>query len=93
MMVDPTNFPSPISFLPERWFERDIDKKSFLPFSAGSRNCPGQQFSLKELRLVLVCLLRNFEVRLIEGQNHEQRVHTVPWFVQGGYRIAVKPRA
>lgn len=91
-MISPLHFPSPTSFLPERWQSPDVDRRAFLPFSAGSRNCPGQQFSLKELRLVLVCMLKEFEIEKVEGQSTEMRVHSVPWFVQGGYSIGVRAR-
>jgi hypothetical protein len=50
------------------------------------------RFALKELRLLLVTLLRNFELSLVEGQSHEMRVHTAPYFVQGKYLVGVKPR-
>lgn len=48
MMVDPRIWPDAKSFIPERWIEPykgiEADKKAFIPFSAGSRNCPGQQY-------------------------------------------------
>lgn len=47
LMKDPNIWPDPNQFIPERWLEAykgvEADKKAFHPFSAGSRNCPGQQ--------------------------------------------------
>ena len=44
---DPRIWPEPDSFVPERWMEKykgaEVDRKAFMPFSAGSRNCIGQQ--------------------------------------------------
>ncbi|KUJ06610.1 cytochrome P450 [Mollisia scopiformis] len=96
LMRDPRVWPDPDKFIPERWLEpyKDVeaDKKAFHPFSSGSRNCPGQQFALKELRLILVTLIRRYELSLVPGQSHEMRLHTVPWFTQGFYNVGVKQR-
>lgn len=47
MMRDPRIWPDSTEFIPERWLGTykgaDVDRKAFLPFSAGSRNCIGQQ--------------------------------------------------
>jgi hypothetical protein len=50
------------------------------------------RFALKELRLILVTIIRRYELSLVEGQSHELRVHTVPWFKQGYYNVGVKMR-
>ncbi|KAL2073943.1 hypothetical protein VTL71DRAFT_11269 [Oculimacula yallundae] len=96
MMRDPRIWPDPNDYVPERWLGNykgvEVDRKAFLPFSAGSRNCPGQQFALREMRLILSTIIRRYEMTLIPGQSHEQRVHTVPWFVQGFYNVGLKPR-
>ncbi|KAF8848211.1 cytochrome P450 [Acephala macrosclerotiorum] len=63
---------------PQAYKGVEADKKAFYPFSSGSRNCPGQQFALKELRLILVTLIRRYELSLIPDQSHQMRLHTVP---------------
>jgi cytochrome P450 len=89
-------FPDPDLFLPERWISPykgfPIDRKAHLPFSAGSRSCIGQQFAMKELRLILATLVRRYELVEVKGQSKEMRVHTVPWFTQGGYSVGVRRR-
>jgi hypothetical protein len=47
---------------------------------------------LKELRLILVMLLKKFDLKYVEGQNYEMRVHTVPYLKQRKYLVGVKPR-
>lgn len=97
MMKDPRSWPDPENYVPERWLEQykgvDIDRKAFLPFSGGSRNCIGQQFALKEMRMILSTMVRRYELSLIPGQSHEMRVHTVPWFYQGYYKVGFRPRS
>jgi cytochrome P450 len=47
LMRDEKFWPDSKSFIPERWLGTykgaEADKKAFFPFSAGSRNCIGQQ--------------------------------------------------
>lgn len=95
-MKDPRVWPDPDTYIPERWLGKyrgvEVDRRAFVPFSAGSRNCPGQQFAMKEMRIALSTIIRRYEMSLIPGQSHEQRVHTVPWFVQGYYKVGLRPR-
>lgn len=50
-MADPSAWPDPGDFVPERWLGRykgvDVDRTVFIPFSIGSRNCIGQQYVLR----------------------------------------------
>uniref|UniRef100_A0A182YKF4 Uncharacterized protein n=1 Tax=Anopheles stephensi TaxID=30069 RepID=A0A182YKF4_ANOST len=64
-------FPHAERFDPER-FESTRDKQSFnpytyIPFSAGSRNCIGQKFAQYELKTTLVKLLQRFQIRLADA--------------------------
>ena len=47
MQRDPRIWPDADSFIPERWHGEykgaEVDRKAFMPFSAGTRNCIGQQ--------------------------------------------------
>ncbi|CAG8452668.1 4522_t:CDS:10 [Paraglomus brasilianum] len=75
-------------FVPERWFNDDIPRDAFYPFSAGSRNCIGQNFAWFEMRLIISSLLRRFRFEDIPGQNYSDIVHIVtPSLAQDEYKV------
>ncbi|KAE8408715.1 cytochrome P450 [Aspergillus pseudonomiae] len=81
---DPTIFPQPDSFIPERWLDSAPEKlmemdKAFFSFGAGSRSCIGKAISLVEMRKILPQLLREFDIQL--HQNKPWKTRNV-WFVQ-----------
>ncbi|KAM7208568.1 Cytochrome P450 [Naviculisporaceae sp. PSN 640] len=69
---DPSIFPDPSSFQPER-FLKGLDDPSFprnayRPFERGLRSCLGQNLAMDEMRIALVSLARWFDFELV-GHN------------------------
>ncbi|XP_055914755.1 cytochrome P450 4d8-like [Eupeodes corollae] len=58
-------FPDPEEFRPERHLMEAAERASsfsFIPFSAGPRNCIGQKFAMLEMKCVIVKILREYEL-------------------------------
>ncbi|XP_011638707.1 cytochrome P450 9e2-like [Pogonomyrmex barbatus] len=63
---DPTYFPNPEKFDPERFSDENKDKivpYSYLPFGLGPRKCIGNRFALMETKILLAHLLQKFTLK------------------------------
>ncbi|KAK9742859.1 hypothetical protein RND81_03G201100 [Saponaria officinalis] len=68
---DPSVWPDPLSFSPERFLENDIDFKGrdfeLIPFGAGRRICPGMPLAHRMLHHMLATLLHSFNWKHAHG--------------------------
>ncbi|XP_065367559.1 probable cytochrome P450 12d1 proximal, mitochondrial [Calliphora vicina] len=68
LLKDEAFFPQADKYLPERWLRDENNKKdkvdpfSYLPFGVGPRICVGKRLAELEMEVVILKLLRNFEV-------------------------------
>ncbi|KAF5284551.1 hypothetical protein FQA39_LY17001 [Lamprigera yunnana] len=64
---DSQYFKDPLVYDPERFLPENkerIVKGSFLPFGEGARSCHGQRFALLQIKVAIVSILRNFDIKL-----------------------------
>ncbi|KAG8898859.1 hypothetical protein FRC00_002246 [Tulasnella sp. 408] len=60
---DPTVFPDPYAFKPERWLEETEEMRAaMMPFGTGGRICGGMNLAQYMLRIALVSIIRNFDI-------------------------------
>eukprot|EP00026_Physarum_polycephalum_P005815 Phypoly_transcript_05853.p1 GENE.Phypoly_transcript_05853~~Phypoly_transcript_05853.p1 ORF type:complete len:508 (+),score=72.72 Phypoly_transcript_05853:86-1609(+) len=64
----------PLKFDPSRFDAPLINKRAWLPFGAGARNCIGAWFGLLEAKILLIHILRTF--KLLPDKN--LALHTLP---------------
>jgi cytochrome P450 len=65
---NPSTYPEPDTFLPERFLDRTYSPFQYMPFGGGHRRCIGAAFASYEMAIVLGTLFRRYTMTLIESQ-------------------------
>ena len=76
----PDTWENPNEYNPLRFHPSNAEGRhpyAYIPFSAGSRNCIGQNFALNEEKMVIASIINRFQVSLDESH----KVEMVPQIV------------
>jgi len=91
----PKHWTDPYKFMPERWLDNgsaETKKRhpfTFLPFSAGGRNCIGERFARIEAQLILVNLIRRFQVKLAPSMQNTELEYRSSLTIKSNPRVEI----
>jgi cytochrome P450 len=57
MHRDPAFFPDPARFFPARWLDGTMERRAFIPFGLGNRQCIGDTFAVAQMKIALAAVV------------------------------------
>lgn len=88
---DPSLYPDPDRFNPDRWSNLKPSPFQYLVFGAGGHMCPGTTFGYQMMRIALATILKKRAVELPAGSNIGHRL-AVTHRPHGKVEIILRPR-
>ena len=92
MHHDPSLYPAPHRFRPERFLDAPPRPEAWMPWGGGRKRCPGHHLAMLEMRMVLETLLRDFELVLAGEKIETARWRSVIITPGRGSRIVLRKR-
>ncbi|CAH0381878.1 unnamed protein product [Bemisia tabaci] len=93
--MDPKHHADPTSFNPDRFLsENTADKHpfSYVPFSAGSRNCIGQKYAMLVVKIILIKILEAYELSTTMRSTDLKMYAELVLINEGGIKISLEER-
>jgi cytochrome P450 family 110 len=75
---DPSRWPDPYRFDPDRFLGATPTPFEYLPFGGGFRRCPGAAFASYELAISIGALMKTVELRMSARQRRAKPPRSVP---------------
>ncbi|MHB8690335.1 MAG: cytochrome P450 [Solirubrobacteraceae bacterium] len=89
---DPSVYPNPTRFDPDRFLGRRPDPNSWIPFGGGIRRCPGAAFAHMEMDVVLRTLLREIVINGTSERGERMLFRGIAFAPARGGRIVMRRR-
>jgi cytochrome P450 len=99
VLMNPSIFPDPETFRPERWLDKEKRLERYLvSFGKGSRQCLGMNLAYAELYLTIATLVSRFDFELYETGIRDVKIKhdffvAAPELGSKGVRVTVKERS
>jgi cytochrome P450 len=90
---DPSIYPDPYAFRPERFLEQAPGTYTWIPFGGGRRRCIGASFALLEMKLVLRAALERHELRAASAEPEVTRRRGIAFSPSRGSRVILSQRS
>jgi tetraprenyl-beta-curcumene synthase len=89
---DPTIYPEPQEFRPERFLGTGPSGYTWLPWGGGRKRCPGLHLAMLEMKTVLRTVLASMTVRPASSKIEQPRWRSVIVTPRAGSRVVLHPR-
>jgi cytochrome P450 len=90
---DPSLFPDPEVFRPERFLSKPPEPHLWIPWGGGRKRCPGLHLAMLEMKTVLRGVLSSVTVEPASRQIERPRWRSVIVTPHAGSRVVLRPRA
>jgi len=92
---DEKHWENPTEFRPERFLRGAAEKRyaySYIPFSAGPRNCIGQRFAILSEKIMIAAILRKFNLKAVRKTEDIPVVAEIITRPEHGITLILEPR-
>ncbi len=90
---DPSIYPEPYAFRPQRFLDASPGSYEWIPFGGGRRRCLGASFALQEMKIVLRAVVGRFALKAAGPTAETTRRRGITFSPRGGATVVLTERA